>query len=115
MQASIREMGLKQNLLAHDMDGMFHVHAGGWRLAILQRLVEKNHIKLDSKIPGHSSRLAKYVGLEAYEAAGDVLPSIYSQIMSLSMMTVCAVKVCGFEIVKGQGRSQMRSSARIHE
>ncbi|MDF1670157.1 MAG: ParB N-terminal domain-containing protein [Roseovarius sp.] len=48
LYASIKETGLKQNLLVHKVGAKFHVHAGGRRLAALNKLVEDKVIK-----PGH--------------------------------------------------------------
>lgn len=43
--ASIKETGLKQNLLVHKVGAKFHVHAGGRRLAALNKLAEDKIIK----------------------------------------------------------------------
>lgn len=48
LYASIKETGLKQNLIVHKVGAKFHVHAGGRRLAALNRLVADKIIK-----PGH--------------------------------------------------------------
>ena len=48
LYASIKETGLKQNLLVHKVGAKFHVHAGGRRLAALNKLAEDKFIK-----PGH--------------------------------------------------------------
>ncbi len=53
LYASIKETGLKQNLLVHKVGAKFHVHAGGRRLAALQRLKEDGHIKAGHKVPCH--------------------------------------------------------------
>ncbi|MDF3416429.1 ParB N-terminal domain-containing protein [Sulfitobacter sp. M57] len=45
LYASIKETGLKQNLLVHKVGTKFHVHAGGRRLAALNKLAEENIIK----------------------------------------------------------------------
>lgn len=49
LYASIKETGLKQNLLVHKVGAKFHVHAGGRRLAALNQLAEDKIIK-----PSHS-------------------------------------------------------------
>ncbi len=49
LYASIKETGLKQNLLVHKVGVKFHVHAGGRRLAALNKLAEDKIIK-----PNHS-------------------------------------------------------------
>ncbi|GFE67096.1 ParB/RepB/Spo0J family partition protein [Litoreibacter roseus] len=51
LYASIKETGLKQNLLVHKVGAKFHVHAGGRRLAALQKLKEAGHIKAGHKVP----------------------------------------------------------------
>ncbi|HDZ82241.1 MAG TPA: chromosome partitioning protein ParB [Roseobacter sp.] len=45
LYASIKETGLKQNLLVHKVGTKFHVHAGGRRLAALNKLAEDKIIK----------------------------------------------------------------------
>lgn len=45
LHASIKETGLKQNLLVHKVGAKFHVHAGGRRLAALNKLAEDKIIK----------------------------------------------------------------------
>ncbi|MCQ0090597.1 ParB/RepB/Spo0J family partition protein [Roseovarius sp. M141] len=40
LYASIKETGLKQNLLVHKVGAKFHVHAGGRRLAALNKLAD---------------------------------------------------------------------------
>lgn len=45
LYASIKETGLKQNLLVHKVGAKFHVHAGGRRLAALNKLAEDKIIK----------------------------------------------------------------------
>ena len=45
LYASIKEIGLKQNLLVHKVGTKFHVHAGGRRLAALNKLAEDKIIK----------------------------------------------------------------------
>jgi len=51
LYASIQETGLKQNLLVHKVGAKFHVHAGGRRLATLQKLKEDGHLKASALIP----------------------------------------------------------------
>lgn len=45
LHASIKETGLKQNLLVHKVGAKFHVHAGGRRLVALNKLAEDKIIK----------------------------------------------------------------------
>jgi ParB family chromosome partitioning protein len=45
LYASIKETGLKQNLLVHKVGAKLHVHAGGRRLAALNKLAEDKIIK----------------------------------------------------------------------
>lgn len=45
LYASIKETGLKQNLLVHKVGAKFHVHAGGRRLAALNKLAADKIIK----------------------------------------------------------------------
>lgn len=45
LYASIKETGLKQNLLVHKVGTKFHVHAGGRRLVALNKLAEEKIIK----------------------------------------------------------------------
>jgi ParB family chromosome partitioning protein len=51
LYASIKETGLKQNLLVHKVGAKFHVHAGGRRLAALQKLAEEKVIKSTRPVP----------------------------------------------------------------
>lgn len=51
LYASIKETGLKQNLLVHKVGAKFHVHAGGRRLATLQKLADDKIIKPNHPIP----------------------------------------------------------------
>lgn len=51
LYASIKTIGVKQNLLVHEADGSFQVHAGGRRLYTLQKLVEDGHLKAGHKVP----------------------------------------------------------------
>ncbi len=50
LYASIKETGLKQNLLVHKVGTKFHVHAGGRRLAALNKLAKDKIIKPDHPI-----------------------------------------------------------------
>ncbi|MCQ0090368.1 chromosome partitioning protein ParB [Pelagivirga sediminicola] len=50
LYASIKETGLKQNLIVHKMGAKFHVHAGGRRLAALNKLAEDKIIKPDHPV-----------------------------------------------------------------
>jgi len=50
LYASIKETGLKQNLLVHKVGPKFHVHAGGRRLAALNKLAADKIIKPDHPI-----------------------------------------------------------------
>lgn len=45
LYASIKETGLKQNLIVHKVGAKYHVHAGGRRLAALNKLAEDKIIK----------------------------------------------------------------------
>lgn len=45
LYASIKETGLKQNLIVHKVGAKYHVHAGGRRLAALNKLAEDKVIK----------------------------------------------------------------------
>ncbi|WP_299506149.1 ParB/RepB/Spo0J family partition protein [uncultured Roseobacter sp.] len=45
LYASIKETGLKQNLLVHKVGAKYHVHAGGRRLAALNKLADDKVIK----------------------------------------------------------------------
>ena len=47
LYASIKETSLKQNLLVHKVGTKFHVHAGGRRLAALNKLAKDKIIKLN--------------------------------------------------------------------
>lgn len=50
LYASLKHHGLKQNLVAYEgEDGLFHVTAGGRRLAQLHKLAEDGHVKADQK------------------------------------------------------------------
>ena len=51
LYASIKETGLKQNLIVHKVGAKFHVHAGGRRLAALQQLAEDKIIKPNHPVP----------------------------------------------------------------
>ena len=51
LYASILETGLKQNLLVHKVGAKFHVHAGGRRLAALQKLKADAHLKAGHLVP----------------------------------------------------------------
>ncbi len=50
LYASIKETGLKQNLLVHKVAAKYHVHAGGRRLAALNKLAADKIIKPDHLI-----------------------------------------------------------------
>jgi ParB family chromosome partitioning protein len=50
LYASIKETGLKQNLLVHKVGTKYHVHAGGRRLAVLKKLAVEKVIKPDHLI-----------------------------------------------------------------
>lgn len=50
LYASIKETGLKQNLLVHKVGAKYHVHAGGRRLAALNKLAADKIIKPDHPI-----------------------------------------------------------------
>ncbi|MBV1897678.1 MAG: ParB N-terminal domain-containing protein [Rhodobacteraceae bacterium] len=50
LYASIKETGLKQNLLVHKVGTKFHVHAGGRRLAALNKLAKDKIIKSNHPI-----------------------------------------------------------------
>lgn len=50
LYASIKETGLKQNLLVHKVGAKYHVHAGGRRLAALNQLAEDKIIKTNHPI-----------------------------------------------------------------
>ncbi|MBO6727778.1 MAG: ParB N-terminal domain-containing protein [Rhizobiaceae bacterium] len=51
LYASIKETGLKQNLLVHKVGAKFHVHAGGRRLTALQKLAKDKVIKTTHPVP----------------------------------------------------------------
>ncbi|WFS69530.1 ParB N-terminal domain-containing protein (plasmid) [Agrobacterium leguminum] len=51
LYASIKADGIKQNLLVHKSGNGYHVHAGGRRLAVLERLAAEGHISADVEIP----------------------------------------------------------------
>ncbi|MBE1294787.1 ParB/RepB/Spo0J family partition protein [Phycobacter azelaicus] len=51
LYASILETGLKQNLIVHKVGAKYHVHAGGRRLAALQKLKADGHVKASHAIP----------------------------------------------------------------
>ncbi|MGH1413477.1 MAG: ParB/RepB/Spo0J family partition protein [Pelagimonas sp.] len=50
LYASIKETGLKQNLLVHKVDAKYHVHAGGRRLAALHKLADDKVIKSSHQV-----------------------------------------------------------------
>ncbi len=50
LYASLKAIGLKQNLLVHQAGDGFHVHGGGRRLRQMQKLAEEGHIAADEEI-----------------------------------------------------------------
>ena len=51
LYASVKANGIKQNLPVHKSGNGYHVHAGGRRLAILERLATESHLSADVEIP----------------------------------------------------------------
>ncbi len=51
LYASVKANGIKQNLLVHKSGNGYHVHAGGRRLATLERLASEGEIPADKEIP----------------------------------------------------------------
>lgn len=51
LYSSIKASGIKQNLLVHKSGNGYHVHAGGRRLAMLERLASEGEIPADKEIP----------------------------------------------------------------
>ncbi|PJR12792.1 ParB/RepB/Spo0J family partition protein [Sinorhizobium meliloti] len=51
LYASVKANGIKQNLLVHKSESGYQVHAGGRRLAVLERLATEGHIGADAEIP----------------------------------------------------------------
>ncbi len=51
LYASIKANGIKQNLLVHKSGNGYHVHAGGRRLTMLERLVSEGEYAADKEIP----------------------------------------------------------------
>jgi len=50
LYASIKAIGLKQNVLVHPVGDKFHVHAGGRRLYTVQQLIKEKHYKTNHQI-----------------------------------------------------------------
>ncbi|MCO5067062.1 MAG: ParB/RepB/Spo0J family partition protein [Rhizobiaceae bacterium] len=51
LTASIRENGLKQNLVVHKVGREYHVHAGGRRLQVLRAMQDAGDLPKDHKVP----------------------------------------------------------------
>lgn len=100
LYASIRHKGLKQNLLVHKVGAKFHVHAGGRRLAALQKLKEDGHIKAGHLVPCH---------IEDQDQAEDT--STAENMIRAAMHA--ADQFVAFAALRGKGRTEDQIAAQF--